>query len=124
MHKRAAGGWLVLLALVPSCHGVPIDERRLVAIGTEPFWSIEISPGEVTYATPDNLLGSSAPARRVADRSGVTWTAQVRGQHLELRVEVGACNDGVSDFQYPYRASLRLGAATRSGCARHGPPHS
>ncbi len=117
--------WLTVsvLAALAGCETAPqIEEKALVALGTEPFWSVEIAPGELTYATPEQLLGTSILAARAADAHGITWTGTLDGRALALRVEPGRCSDGMSDKVYPYTASLRLGAEVRRGCARSGPP--
>ena len=111
-----------VLALA-GCQSVGIEEKNLVAVGTEPFWSVEVDPGELTYATPERLLGASAPAERKADGTGITWHAMLEGQPLVLRVEAGQCSDGMSDAVYPYRATLTVAGQQRRGCARNGPGH-
>lgn len=110
-----------LALALAGCQSVPIAEQDLVAVGAEPFWSVEVSPAELTYATPANLLGISVPAVRKADPAGITWTAQLAGQPFILRVEPGACRDGMSDTRYPYTAILTLGGNVRRGCAHNGP---
>lgn len=114
---------LAAALLLTGCQSAAIEEKNLVAIGTEPFWSVEVDPGELTYATPDRLLGISAPAKRKVDGTGITWRAVLDGKPLVLRVETGRCNDGMSDTVYPYRATLTLAGKQRHGCARNGPAH-
>ncbi len=120
MPRRALCAAVLVLA---GCQSLGIEEKNLVAVGTEPFWSVEVDPGELTYATPERLLGASAPAERKADGAGITWRAVLEGQPLVLRVEAGRCSDGMSDAVYPYRATLTVAGQQRRGCARNGPGH-
>lgn len=91
---------------------------RMQALGTEPFWSVEIAPDGLRYSDPENIEGTAFAATAVPDGAGGRWTGTLRGQPLTLLVLPGACSDGMSDTVYPFKATLERGGQTLSGCAR------
>jgi uncharacterized membrane protein len=99
-----------------------IDEQAVVtAGGTEPFWSLTITPGgqgiDATYSTPELLDGVQFPVARFAGNNGLGFSGQMEGQAVNLALTPGSCSDGMSDRTYPYTATMLLGDATLYGCA-------
>lgn len=90
------------------------------ATGTEPFWSVDIRKGELTYTTPENLAdgGVKAPVSRADGAESVLFTATVDGQVLQILVTPGTCSDGMSDNSYPWSVERTLGDQTVLGCAK------
>ena len=99
----------------------PLDER-FVALGTEPFWSVEVSPDQLRYSTPEDIPGAVFAARRSADAGGITYTGSLGDAGVVLRISAGQCSDGMSDTVYAYRAALTLADRELRGCARVGRP--
>lgn len=85
--------------------------------GTEPFWGGEAGADSLLYSTPENPEGTRIAVKRFAGRGGVSLSGELGGQPFDLMVSPGDCSDGMSDRTYPFVATLRLGAETRSGCA-------
>ncbi|MEM7781185.1 MAG: hypothetical protein AAF697_12415 [Pseudomonadota bacterium] len=96
-------------------------DTSISALGTEPFWSLEIAPTaggyDAIYSTPDNLDGSTALVTRFAGNNGLSFSGELEGQALLLAITPGACSDGMSDREFPYTATLALGDTTLAGCA-------
>lgn len=122
-----SAGILVLLALaackpaqppaapVASADALP---QRMQALGTEPFWSVEIAPEGLRYSDPENIDGTAFAAKSVAAEGGRRWSGELASQPLTLLVVPGTCSDGMSDTVYPYRATLVRAGQTLNGCAR------
>lgn len=92
--------------------------QPLRAIGTEPFWNVELTADRLAYASPE---GEEATASRpdmvlqgtVASFEGVTD----KGTTLSLTLTATECSDGMSDRTYPLTAIVKLGDKTLTGCA-------
>lgn len=86
----------------------------LQCVGTEPFWSLKLTAGSGVFSDPDGTVTLStsgwiksrnSPAvfaismrRGDADRTGEGYTA----------VRRASCSDGMSDFAYPFEATVIL----------------
>ena len=92
--------------------------KRLRALGTEPFWSADLSGATLTYGTPDFPSGISITVARRDGPGYAEWSGALDGKPLALRVEKGPCSDGMSDRIYPYRATRAIGPEIEHGCAR------
>ncbi|WP_312599513.1 hypothetical protein [Brevundimonas sp.] len=88
------------------------------ALGTEPFWSVEITPDALIYTRVDQ------PAQRAPNR-GATVQGTVATfasstdltQPLNVTLIATECSDGMSDRTYPLTARVEIGADTLTGCA-------
>ena len=96
----------------------PAKEKRYQALGTEPFWSVEITPGKLRYSTPDNPDGIAFPASESALGTGTRYSGMMDGKALSVTIKPGQCSDGMSDTAYPYKALLTIEGRTEQGCAR------
>ena len=104
-------------ATPPETTPAPVTER-FVALGTEPFWSVEVSPGQLRYSTPEDIPGAIFAAQRSDDAAAIIYTGTLDGKAARLRIAVGQCSDGMSDTIYAYRATFTLADLELSGCAR------
>ena len=92
--------------------------QPLRALGTEPFWSVELTADRLAYDSPE---GGETTASRpdmvlqgtVAGFEGVTD----KGSTLSLTLTATECSDGMSDRTYPLTAIVKLGDRTLTGCA-------
>jgi uncharacterized membrane protein len=93
--------------------GAPID-----ALGTEPFWRLQIRADHLTLARPDHqelrATHSGAEGRGAA---GVWQARTPAGPALVVTVTKQACSDGMSDLSYPYAATVEVEAQVLRGCA-------
>jgi uncharacterized membrane protein len=100
--------------------GIAADET-ITALGTEPFWKLEISPEggryQAVYATPENIDGSAFTATRFAGNNGLGYSGELDGRAVNLALTPGECSDGMSDRVYPFTATLAVGEETLFGCA-------
>lgn len=105
---RAAVGILLLAgcATVSTGEGEPYR-----ALGTEPFWSITIGGGRMTYNTPDG--GFSVPD----PRAGETGDGRIyRTRRMTLHIWHGECSDRMSDNRYPQTVRAEVDGRTLNGC--------
>lgn len=93
------------------------------ALGTEPFWAVHVSEGKLRYMTPEDQEGRQIDIQREqTEGDELALTGTLEGEALTLSVTVEPCSDGMSDRNYPFAATLRLGEATLNGCARPTEP--
>ncbi len=111
---------LALLAALAGCQTAPVapPAQRLVALGTEPFWSIAVESGTLTWSSPENQSGTLFKASTRQDGTAMVYAGTLAGQPLTLRIVPGTCSDGMSDQVYPYSATVTQPSGTLKGCAR------
>lgn len=86
------------------------------ARGTEPFWSLQVRPTQITLQRLDrpNLVVGNPGVVAGPDR--VSWTSP-NGPSLSIVIVRGDCSDGMSDLTYRYRAEIRIDGDRLEGCA-------
>lgn len=98
--------------------GVDLSQP-LRALGTEPFWSVDVSGPEMTFSGADRPTIRAAPARRTLFEDSVVYRGLTEsGVELIITLEADDCSDGMSDRTYPLTARVTFGDDIRlSGCA-------
>lgn len=104
-------------AQAPELGGIPLDQP-LRALGTEPFWGVDITSDALVYS------GVDRPEQR-ATHDGVelmgtvaSWRGTTAdGAPIDLILMATECSDGMSDRTYPLTARLEVGGETLNGCA-------
>ena len=88
------------------------------ALGTEPFWSVEITPDALIYTRVDQPT-QRAPNRGATVQGTVATFASSTDLNQALNVTLIAteCSDGMSDRTYPLTARVELGDQSFNGCA-------
>lgn len=100
----------------------PPPTIEVTAIGTEPFWSVEVATNTITLRQLDGpvLVFPSVPA---TSRNQVrAWQTRRSANEplFELVVLPGECSDGMSDRRYPWQARVRYDGLRLAGCAMPG----
>lgn len=120
---------IALLALVlglAACQPAPklmmlgeVDlSRPLRALGTEPFWGVEVSLDEIVFTGVDRAdFRAAGPVLRLAGAGAVFTAEDASGAELTLTLKPDKCSDGMSDWVYPLSAEVKFGGETLSGCA-------
>ena len=100
-----------------SWRGVDLG-KPVRALGTEPFWSVEITPDALIYTRVDQPT-QRAPNRGATVQGTVATFASSTDLNQALNVTLIAteCSDGMSDRTYPLTARVEIGADTLTGCA-------
>lgn len=88
------------------------------AIGTEPFWSVDITSDAITYVGLDNQPQRAANPQPVIQGTTATWTAETdAGAAMVVTLIATECSDGMSERTYPLTARVQLGEVKLNGCA-------
>ncbi|MDR6840486.1 hypothetical protein [Pseudoxanthomonas sacheonensis] len=97
------------------CGSAP-EAAQFVASGTEPFWSLQLSPTGWLLQRPDNPpLQVVAPTKVGA---GYAWTSVAPKGAVEILP--GYCADGMADAASAWQAKINLGELQLAGCAHRG----
>ncbi|WP_396594624.1 COG3650 family protein [Brevundimonas sp. R86498] len=97
--------------------GVDLNQPLRV-LGTEPFWSVEMTPEALVYSTPEGEgLRSSNPGPTVQGTTAVYAAATADGTALVVTLIATECSDGMSDRVYPLTARVEAANETLNGCA-------
>lgn len=87
------------------------------ALGTEPFWHVQVTGDSLLFTTPEDMTGQRLSATRGAHADGIDLAGTHAGQAFALRVRNGACSDGMSDTDYPMTATFEIDGRLLQGCA-------
>jgi len=103
---------LPLLLLAAGCATVPAaDDAPYRALGTEPFWSVTIADGRMTYESPEGGFSVRAPRPQETGGGRIYET-----RRIILHVWHGECSDGMSDRRYAERVRAVIDGRTLNGC--------
>ena len=86
------------------------------ALGTEPFWSLDITPSAITYTSPNGPPRTAANPGPVMQGTIATWTG-TGDTPMTVTLIATECSDGMSDRTYPLTAQVEMGGTKLSGCA-------
>ena len=101
----------------PVLGGVDLGQP-VRALGTEPFWSVELTGTELVYTAPDSPEQRAPQPNPVAQGTTATWEAETAdGTDLRVTLIATECSDGMSDRTYPLTAMVKLGDRDLTGCA-------
>jgi uncharacterized membrane protein len=107
-----------------SALAVPLDSTTVAimaeplrALGTEPFWALDIDSGGLRFITPDDTSGIRFPSIAPAvSADTVVWSGN-EGMAIDVRVWAEKCSDGMSDREYPFASQVTVHGTTYRGCA-------
>jgi uncharacterized membrane protein len=92
--------------------------RPIRALGTEPFWGVEIKPDELVYSGVDRPETKIAnPGPRMEGANVVIAAMDAGGEAFTVTLRDAECSDGMSDRVYPLEAEVKYKGETLKGCA-------
>lgn len=99
----------------------PVEEKlaEYKAIGTEPFWSIEIKDDQIAYSSPEATNDFTLPIQRMK-KTPTGWEIKGFNDQHNITVTVASaqkCNDGMSDNEYADTVKVAVSnAGYQTGC--------
>ncbi|HST91702.1 MAG TPA: hypothetical protein VLJ13_05840 [Brevundimonas sp.] len=101
----------------PVLAGVDLGQP-LRALGTEPFWGVDLTGTELVYAGVDRPEQRAPQPAPVVQGTTATYEATTgTGATISLMLAATECSDGMSDRVYPLSAIVKIGDETLTGCA-------
>ena len=101
----------------PMLAGVDLS-RPVRALGTEPFWGVELTGTELVYAGADRPEQRAPQPRPLIQGTTATFETETSaGNPISVMLAATECSDGMSDRTYPLSAVVRIGDETLTGCA-------
>jgi uncharacterized membrane protein len=108
---------------VPSGQPAPVlggvDLAKPVrALGTEPFWGVELTGTEMVYTAAEPPEQRAPQPSPVVQGTTATWEAETAdGTPLRVTLIATECSDGMSDRTWPLTAMVKVGDQDLTGCA-------
>ncbi len=88
------------------------------ALGTEPFWALDIDGRGLRFRTPDDTGGILWPAPGAAITGDtLRWTGETERGAIEARIWPARCSDGMSDRVWHHKARVGVEGTAYRGCA-------
>jgi len=100
-----------LAFLLAGCATIPAPQEPYEALGTEPFWSIKVDNGRMTYDTSNGGFSVPAPAPQETG-DGRIW----RTRRITLHVWHAECSDGMSERVYVDTVGAVVDGEALEGC--------
>ncbi|HEY0898502.1 MAG TPA: hypothetical protein VGD90_04170 [Sphingobacteriaceae bacterium] len=111
-----------VIKLKPKDYQTECYPYEFVALGNEPFWSVEIIPHEKRIVFKD--IGSQKAfefpySASVLHQGSTRYNAVSvnKKNRIEIGIRQQVCSDGMSDKRYNYAATVILNGKTYKGCA-------
>ena len=93
-------------------------EEPLRALGTEPFWAVELTGSEMVYSGADRPEQRAPQGQPTMQGTMAIWEATTgAGNPLKVTLMATDCSDGMSDRTWPLTAMVQIGDETLMGCA-------
>lgn len=98
--------------------GEVILTEPLRALGTEPFWAVNIDGDGLVYSGVDRPEERAPNAGPQMAGTTAMWSGQTdQGRVLSVTLIETPCSDGMSDRTYPLTARVEIGEELLNGCA-------
>lgn len=92
--------------------------QPLRALGTEPFWGVDVTPEALVYTAVDEAeVRADNPGPTIQGTTAVYAAAPPDGTALVVTLIATECSDGMSDRIYPLTARVEVASQTLNGCA-------
>ena len=92
------------------------------AVGTEPFWGLDITAAGLRFSTPENIDGTRFPPTRPATSGDtIAWRSTTSDATIEARIWPERCSDGMSDRAWTHAAAVSVDTMSYRGCADPAP---
>lgn len=107
-----------LATLNPSWKQKQAEGVDFIAVGNEPFWSLEIDNEKmILFKMADWKKPVIVPVEKpVVSKDSTHYTLKTEGSLLRITVYPQFCSDGMSDFLYQYKVAVGFKGSVYKGC--------
>lgn len=92
--------------------------EHLDAVGAEPFWDLELIGTKAIYNDPVDQNKKSFTATRSVEGEFLVLRGMMDGKKVTARIRAAPCSDGMSEREFSFEISLKIGEGLLQGCAR------
>ncbi len=107
-----AASLIVQALIAPAPVEAQWTGRPYRAVGTEPFWSLDIARRTITYRPMEGRAVTVAKPRAIAGRNGTIY----RSRGMTVTITHRRCSDGMSDHTYADSVKVTIGRRQVNGC--------
>lgn len=94
-----------------------VEHLKARVWGNEPFWNIDIYETYLIYQTPEHKTNKiKFSQHKSADKIAIS--SLDKNFPFVIEIEEAYCNDGMSDYEFSYKAGVTMGEQKTSGCVR------
>ena len=106
---------------IPAPAPTAIDPARpLNALGTDPFWALQIRAANLNFSTQETPMRRAANNGHKLEGGVARWTTTLPGgAALKVTLEIKPCANGLGDHHYPFTAEVETGGKQLKGCATY-----
>lgn len=98
------------------------DTGAFRALGTEPFWNLEIRSEGLRFITPEDTVGMRFPPISPTVAGDTTrWVGETGRAPIDVRIWPAQCSDGMSDRVWALTAAVTINQTAYRGCAERLP---
>ena len=108
----AAALWLAACATLPVAPPVKAAPATYKALGTEPFWSLEMSNGIMSFKDANDPMTRVMEYRATSTPNGWRYASKT----ITADVTLTPCSDGMSDRTYKDTVTVMVGKEAYKGC--------
>lgn len=92
--------------------------QPLRLLGTEPSWSLDVTPASLTFSPMDGAKHMANNPGAAVQGTTANWTTKTQaGTQVVANVTLKDCSDGMSDRIYSLSATVKIGEQNFTGCA-------
>lgn len=102
--------------LYPQCVAPGGLELPFTASGNEPFWRVEVVPGQLWLEMIDEPVVALSWQTQMKRYSSRIIRAEDELRRVELRAGRQLCRDSMTGMPYPYQVQLSLNGKVHQGC--------
>lgn len=102
--------------LYPQCVAPGALEVPFVAQGNEPFWRVELLPGQLWLEMIDEPVVALSWQTQVKRSSSRVVHAEDEERRVQLRAGRQLCRDSMTGMPYPYQVQLSINGSVYQGC--------
>jgi uncharacterized membrane protein len=104
---------LLLLVSLSACMPTPKPATATYkALGTEPFWSLVIDDGQITFTQPD-----AQPVRQPRPSAIIGFAGEIyQTPRINVNIVHAHCSDGMSDRVHPDKVQVTVDGRRFEGC--------
>lgn len=93
------------------------EKNAWMAMGNEPGWMLELTPGQMNYTGDYGETIIRVPVIRTDPvKGGVIYSGAAKGQTLKARIQFTACADTMADRTFAQRVTVEANGRTVQGC--------